>query len=89
MLAQNIDTIAVCELRRGFALQCFHLYGARILTRDYHVIISYKYFLRGRKLCPRLPVLPLSCISTVYIIRMNFSASNNLLTLGAHARRGL
>ena len=27
MLVQNIDTIAVCELRRGFALQCFHLYG--------------------------------------------------------------
>ena len=24
MLAQNIDTIAVCELRRGCALQCFH-----------------------------------------------------------------
>ena len=22
--AQNIDTIAVCELHRGFALQCFH-----------------------------------------------------------------
>ena len=24
ILAQNIDTIAVCELRQGFALQCFH-----------------------------------------------------------------
>ena len=25
-LAQNIDGIVVCELRRGFALQCFHLF---------------------------------------------------------------
>ena len=25
-LAQNIDTIVVCELRRGFAFQCFHLF---------------------------------------------------------------
>ena len=24
-LAQNIDTIVVCELHRGFALQCFHI----------------------------------------------------------------
>ena len=23
-LAQNIDGIVVCKLRRGFALQCFH-----------------------------------------------------------------
>ena len=25
-LAQNIDGIVVCKLRRGFALQCFHLF---------------------------------------------------------------
>ena len=29
ILAQNIDTIAVCELRRGFALQCFHYISKR------------------------------------------------------------
>ena len=27
ILAQNIDSIVVCQLRRGFALQCFHLYS--------------------------------------------------------------
>ena len=26
ILVKNIDTIVVCELRRGFALQCFHYY---------------------------------------------------------------
>ena len=27
IVAQNIDTISVCELRREFALQCFHSIG--------------------------------------------------------------
>ena len=30
ILAQTIDTIAVCELRRGFALQCFHYSSCRV-----------------------------------------------------------
>ena len=35
LLAQNIDTIVVCELRRGFALQCFHFYcnNTQLLTQ--------------------------------------------------------
>ena len=35
ILAKNIDTIVVCELRRGFALQCFHYYCiANVATVD-------------------------------------------------------
>ena len=49
LLARNIDTIAVCELRRGFALQCFHLNciytlaGGEISIRDMYICAVHKF----------------------------------------------
>ena len=39
-LAQNIDIIVLCELRRGFALQCFHFLNVFVLV--YVIFVQYR-----------------------------------------------
>ena len=38
ILAKNIDTIVVCELRRGFALQCFHCASFYVQVEIFQVL---------------------------------------------------